>query len=111
MNSKYLLTFLAAGSLVAFSAQAAQSDGRSMAKRDARAQKVLEASRQIQQPRTMAQAESTHVRHPDGTAGVMVPTELWSTLETRDAGDGKLRVVETDGNQPASVNAEAATHE
>jgi len=110
MKLKSQLILLSAGLLVAGAAGAAGTDGKSMAKRDARTQKVADNSRLLQQPRTMDQAAATQVRLANGATGYLVPTELWNELAVQQTAEGKTRVVETDANHAAPA-AEASTHE
>ena len=110
MKLKSQLILLSSSLLVASVAGAAGTDGKSMAKRDARTQKVADTSRLLQQPRTMDQAAATQVRLADGTGGYLVPTELWNELAVQKTAEGKTRVVETDANSVAPA-VEAATHE
>ena len=111
MKLKSQLLVLSAGVLAAGIASAATQDGKSMAKRDARTQKVAENTQFLQQPRTMDQAAATKVRLANGSEGYLVPTELWNELSVRKTADGKQRVVETDGKADAAAVVEGATHE
>jgi hypothetical protein len=104
------LILLSAGVLAAGAVAAASADGKSMAKRDARTQKVADTSRLLQQPRTMDEAAATKVRLANGAEGYLVPTELWNELAVQKTAGGQPRVVETDANSPAPA-AEAATHD
>jgi hypothetical protein len=59
------------------------------------------------QPRTMAQADTTQVRLPDGTVSVRVPTELWSHLAVQKDAQGNLHQVETsNGTVPTAIQGE-----
>ena len=103
------LILLSAGVLVAGVAAATNDDGKSMAKRDARTQKVLDNSRLLQQPRTMDEATATQVRLANGSEGILVPTELWNELSAKPTPEGGHRIVERDGSGGSTV--EASTHE
>ena len=59
------------------------------------------------QPRTMAQADQTKVRLPNGTEAMRAPTELWNHLAVQRDADGKLRQVETsNGDVPTAIQGE-----
>lgn len=104
------LLLLSVGVLAASIAAAATGDGKSMAKRDARTQKVAENTRFLQQPRTMDEAAATKVRLANGSEGYLVPTELWNELAVQKTAEGSQKVVEsTHGHAAAPV--EASTHE
>lgn len=110
MNSKSKLLWLASGLAVVASGGAVAA-GKSMAQRDAKTQKVFEASRLQQQPRTMTDAAASKMKLANGTEGYLVPTELWNTLAVEKDAQGKLRVIETDGTTAPASSTEAATHE
>jgi len=56
------------------------------------------------QPRTMAQADQTKVRLPNGTEAMRAPTELWNHLAVQHDAQGKPHQVETsNGQAPADV--------
>jgi hypothetical protein len=78
--------------------------------KQAKAAAVAANSRALPQPRTMAEAEATQARLPDGTVMVMVPTELWSHLSVERAADGTLRMVEREGTH-APAAAKEASHD
>jgi len=105
------LFVLSAGLLAAGVADASNADGKSMANRDARTQKVADNSRLLQQPKTMDQAAATKVRLANGAEGYLVPTELWNELATQETAEGGQRVVETDGSSAAAPRKEASNHE
>lgn len=110
MNPKSKLLWLASGLAIVASGGVVAA-GKSMAQRDAKTQKVLEASRLQQQPRTMSEAATTKVRLANGTEGYLVPTDLWNTLAVEKDAQGKLRVIETDGSTAPAASTEGATHE
>jgi hypothetical protein len=104
------LSVLSVGVLAAGIVFAAAGDGKSMAKRDARTQKVADNTRFLQQPRTMDEAAATKVRLANGSEGYLVPTELWNELAVQKTAAGKHKVIESTHGH-AAATAEAATHE
>lgn len=78
--------------------------------KQAKAAAVAANSRSLPQPRTMAEADATEVRLPDGAVMVLVPTELWSHLSVDRAADGTLKVVEHEGTH-APAAAKEASHD
>ena len=87
----------------------ATAAGKSMAKPDARAQKVLQTSKGLYQPRTMAEANATTFKLADGTKGVLVATELYPTLSAKRDADGNITIVESEGTSVSTT--EVRTHE
>ena len=87
----------------------ATAAGKSMAKPDARAQKVAQASKGLYQPRTMEESNATKFTLPDGTKGLLIATELYPTLSARRDADGKITIVESEGTSVSTT--EVRTHE
>lgn len=64
------------------------------------------------QPRTMAQANLTKVKHVgSGATGMSIATELWSTLAVQYDAQGNAHLVETDGSAPAATTVEGLPNE
>lgn len=76
--------------------------------RHSMAQAVANRQRNLKQPRTEAEARPTLKATANGSGtGMKVPTELWSNLSVQKDAQGKLRMIETEGTEPAPVvNAE-----
>ena len=62
------------------------------------------------QPKTMAQSDATAFRTKSGGSSVRVATDLWSTMQVRTDADGKVQVVETEGDAKATT-PEGLPHE
>lgn len=113
MNRMAKATCLLAAIAVAGTSAAALAGKRmTPQERQARAEQVRQNHRQFEQPQTLAQAEATAVRQPDGTVGLAVPVELWNHLSvTRDA-SGKVQVHETEGDAiPATARTGGNGHD
>lgn len=102
MSSKSNVFWLVAGMAIAC-APLAQAGAPTSRDKKAKIEKLVNNQRSFQQPRTMAQAEATQVKLPDGTVQVAVPTELWTTLSVQKGADGKLKVMEADGTGAATA--------
>ena len=106
---RHLLAALIAASVFALSAQAAKP--LTPQERKAKADQARKHHELFKQPRTMAQAEATAVRQPDGTTTLAMPTELWNSLSVQRDAAGQLRVREFDGDTVPSANVEGDDHE
>jgi hypothetical protein len=102
MNYTHVLAIAAMAAVASTGASAA---GKSMKQRDARTEKVAQATRLLRQPVTMAEAAGTKMTLADGSEGYLVPTQLWNTLAVQADANGATRVVETDGNVAAPATA------
>ena len=81
------------------------------AEKKAKAEVVANNSRNLPQPRTMAEAEATEVRTADGGVMVMVPTELWNHLAVSRDAEGKLKIVESEGKPLPGAARQEASHD
>jgi hypothetical protein len=61
------------------------------------------------QPRTMAQANATMARLPNGAGAMRAPTELWNNLAVQRDAQGSLHQVETSNGAQAPAIQEAQT--
>jgi hypothetical protein len=106
------ICLLAATAVAGTSAVALAAKPMTQKERKAKAEQVRQNHRQFQQPRTIAQAEASAVRQPDGSVGLAVPAELWNQLSvTRDA-DGNLHLHESEGaSTPAAAQSGGCDHE
>ncbi len=81
------------------------------AQKKAQAAAVAAKSRNLPQPRTMAEADATQTRLPNGGVMVLVPTELWNHLSVTRDPDGALRLVESEGEAVPARARKEAEHE
>src|SRR3546814_20161700 len=86
---------LLAGLAIAASGPASAQDARpdkppmSIEQRKALGEAMAQRNRDLQQPRTEAEALPTLVRRPEGGESMQVPTALWNTLAVRKEENGR----------------------
>lgn len=110
MKHKSRLFWMATGLALASTVSVAQAAKPTEKERAAMAERVKQNSKDLVQPRTMAQGEATRVRMADGSAMALVPTDLWNHLVVTTDAQGQLTIHDTDGSS-APVTTEGSTHE
>lgn len=103
----WMATALAAAGMVTV-AHAAKSTPQA---RKAAVEKIAKNHHSFNQPRTMAEADSTQVRLADGTVALAVPEELWNHLSAETDAQGNVRVRESDGTVAATTQSEGLSNE
>lgn len=82
----------------------------SIEQRKALGESMAFKNRHFTTPRTMAEANRTFLRRPNGVESVQVPTELWSHLHAQTDAQGNVRIVES-SSDAAPAAAEGLDHE
>jgi len=97
---KVKATLVLAGLVLAgaTAAQAAKPEMTGKEKKEMAAHVRANAKNVPAQPKTMAQSNAAKIASPSGAAGQRVASDLWSTLSAQTDANGRVSMVESEGD-------------